>query len=407
LLTYHHASCCDKYTNYCLLSWSFSILRVLTTTPYISGFIPYVKRASHISNRAIRLQATLDYYPSWMLAGGAKGLPSPDLNATLMTTIGNYYLKFVEAINQEGLQLDYLSLYNELTSSYMNASYDHTRTLLLDYVKPLFQERLKRPPKLTWTEKYGRRNTVETSHRFFEMEGTNEAMDVLFYHGYDCGDHGGWQCDGLNTTCPKLHESAEMLKTFYNHYNSDAKRPVWMTELCYASEFGDYNYQTNCPKLPRMDFTDALQWGEMLFTDFNVIESNAWIYWNMILDMNGGPWLISPPHNDPLQNPQQALIHADLQTGEYTLTGSYYAMWHFGRIPINSVRHTISTPSPTPIYPTLRSIAWEDKQGDGSMTVVLMNKDSNAHEVSLTIAGREGVVKVQMPAISIMTVVVK
>lgn len=206
-----------------------------------------------------------------MLADGAKGLPSPDLNATLMTAISNYYLKYVEAINEQGLQLEYLSLFNELTSSYMNASYDHTRTLLMDYVKPLLNKSLKRPPKLTWTEKYGRRNTVETSRRFFEMEGTNEAMEVLFYHGYDCGDHGGWQCDGLNTTCPKLQQSAEMLKVFYDQYNGEMKRPVWMTELCYASEFDDYNYRTDCPKLPRMDFTDALQWGEMLFTDFNVI----------------------------------------------------------------------------------------------------------------------------------------
>ncbi len=54
---------------------------------------------------------------------------------------------------------------------------------------------------------------------------------------------------------------------------------------------------TGCAPLPRYDFQDAMQWGAMLYADFLIVQASGWIYWNMILDTTGGPWLISPEHN--------------------------------------------------------------------------------------------------------------
>ena len=46
-------------------------------------------------------------------------------------------------------------------------------------------------------------------------------------------------------------------------------------------------------KCPVYEFSDGEFWGNMIMNDMKNWVS-GWIYWNMILDQDGGPWLISP-----------------------------------------------------------------------------------------------------------------
>ena len=67
-----------------------------------------------------------------------------------------------------------------------------------------------------------------------------------------------------------------------------------MTEVCYARVGGK---PTNEPPdrplpVPVYDFSDGEFWGNMIMNDMKNWVS-GWIYWNMILDQNGGPWLVS------------------------------------------------------------------------------------------------------------------
>jgi hypothetical protein len=102
-----------------------------------------------------------------------------------------------------------------------------------------------------------------------------------------------------------------------------------MTEVCYAQEYGNWNGPPSCPNLPFGAFDDALQWAIMITADLENWAS-AWIYWNMILDENGGPHLTSPEHNDPVYDRQQPLVIVSNRT-TVTYTGAYYALAHFGR----------------------------------------------------------------------------
>jgi hypothetical protein len=120
--------------------------------------------------------------------------------------------------------------------------------------------------QLTWTEKFARRKSAEDSLAFYSLPGVQAATGAIFYHGYDCNygpaEDLGWQCsgaDGLNTTCPFLDSAAAAMKDLYDKIGRD--RPLWMTEVCYASEFGDYNVSKGCPALPRLDFQDGMQVG--------------------------------------------------------------------------------------------------------------------------------------------------
>lgn len=251
------------------------------------GVIPFVQRAQRMAGRPLRLEATLDYLPAWLM-DNTVALPSADLNTTLLPSIATYYLKYSQAMHENHVPIEFMSLFNELTDSYMTASYENVHSLLVDHIAPLFKAH-PGSPKLTWTEKFGRRVTLESSPSFYEMSGVQDATEVIFYHGYDC-NYGpaeglGWQCDGLNTSCPYLEESAQMMRQFYEQYGQN--RTLWMTELCYASEFGDYQVANGCASLPRLDFQDSMQWGAMIFADFNIIQASGWIYWNLILDTTG------------------------------------------------------------------------------------------------------------------------
>jgi glucosylceramidase len=51
----------------------------------------------------------------------------------------------------------------------------------------------------------------------------------------------------------------------------------------------------------------------------------------MILDENGGPWLVSVPHGDPDNNMQHAVVIINRKTKEITYTGLYYYLAHFSK----------------------------------------------------------------------------
>jgi glucosylceramidase len=59
--------------------------------------------------------------------------------------------------------------------------------------------------------------------------------------------------------------------------------------------------------------------------------ASAWIYWNMILDENGGPWLVSEEHGDPDNNPQHPVVVINRTTKEISYTGLYYYLAHFSK----------------------------------------------------------------------------
>lgn len=90
-------------------------------------------------------------------------------------------------MKDNGVPIEILALFNELLDSYMYASYANVRTLLVDYIGPMFRKH-EWAPKLTWTAYPGRQELALHGPDWFAMEGVEEYTDILFYHGYDCND---------------------------------------------------------------------------------------------------------------------------------------------------------------------------------------------------------------------------
>jgi O-glycosyl hydrolase len=99
-----------------------------------------------------------------------------------------------------------------------------------------------------------------------------------------------------------------------------------MTEVCYAN---DAAAQQTRP-LPQYDFADGTFWGNMIFSDIQA-GASAWVYWNMILDQHGGPWMVSPVHRDPDPNVQQPVVVINRDTQKVYYTGLYYYLAHFSK----------------------------------------------------------------------------
>ena len=104
--------------------------------------------------------------------------------------------------------------------------------------------------------------------------------------------------------------------------------PIWMTEVCYV--IGTLSPPNRPKKSPVYEFSDGEFWGNMIMSDMKNWVS-GWIYWNMILDQDGGPCLVSPEHGDPGPNPQHPVVIINRNIKEVTYTGLYYYLAHFSK----------------------------------------------------------------------------
>lgn len=372
--------------------------------------LPFVKRAQNWTKGVpLWLQATMDYPPDYMM-NTTTPFPHTILNTTMYGQLAQYYLNTSLAYAANGVPIRYLSMFNEPYSSYITPTQQQIIDLLVGHVGPLFRQ-TPAAPNLTWGEQYGRMITLQTGPAIMEAPGVKDYVDILFYHGYDCGDNGGWSCGGdnhLNTTCPHLDWAMGNITAYKAMYPS---LKMWMTEVCYAIEFSDYPPNTTeCPPLPRLDFEDGLQWGRMIVGDMQA-GASGWVYWNLFLNMSGGPYLFSPKHNDPWNNIQQPLVVLDPDTDGFHLTGCYYFLAHFGRF-VKRGMHRVVHQHGAALPPNVHVVAFTNEatapmSGPVQYVVQWMNDGPSSMNITLQytddVSGLSWTLQVPLPPISITT----
>jgi len=274
---------------------SFSIARDLGAY----GLVSYIKRARRYGSFV--LQAPMDYPPDWMLFDVEK---NQDVDPRYYDTLARYYLRYVREYEKHGIIIDYLSLFNE-PGIYTKIPYDKIRDLLKNHVGPLFlRERVR--TKLQLGEAPDRGDAYRNYPTVLDDREARKYVANLPYHGYRSGPEDSRKILDLHRRYPDL--------------------PLWMTEVCHA-------YLAGTPetmKLPRYDFEDGDFWGNEILSDLES-DASAWIYWNLILDERGGPWLVSPVHHDPDPNVEHPVVIVDRRTKKVTYTGLYYYLAHFSR----------------------------------------------------------------------------
>ena len=270
-----------------------------------SGLLTFIKRAKRFGSFVI--QSTMDFPPDWMMYGLKTG--EKHVKPEYYDALARYYVEYVQTYGAHGVTINYLSPFNEPEDGwYTEVTYEEIR----DMIKSCIGPRFRAAGLSTRIQVSDSANRPEGRDRFpavLDDPGARQYIDSAPVHGYDWGEY---------TALTALHDKYPRL-------------PIWMTEVCYALEDENVIVPPEGPsRMPVYEFSDGEFWGSMIVQDLNHWVS-AWIYWNMILDQDGGPWLVSDEHGDPDNNRQHPVVIVNRNTGEVTYTGLYYYLAHFSR----------------------------------------------------------------------------
>jgi glucosylceramidase len=274
----------------------------------INGLIPYIK-ASMQHGRFI-IQSPMDFAPDWMYNSLEPGKRT--IKDIYYPALARYYSKYIRAYADNGITINYLNLFNESASDniyqgYSSVTYDEMAEMIKNHVVPqLRKDGLT--TKIQLGEPCFRPSAIRHFKPVLDDPEARKHISVLGVHGYDFNQY---------SSLTELHNK-------YPEY------PIWMTEVCYAGESlfpADYPFTK---KPPVTGFADGELWGNTIVNDMKNWVS-GWIYWNMILDQDGGPWLVSPEHSDPDNNFQHPVVIINRETKQTIYTGLYYYLAHFSR----------------------------------------------------------------------------
>ena len=325
------------------------------------GLVPYIKRARRYGK--FILQAPMDYPPDWMLFDVKK---NQDVDPKYFEALALYYLRYLQEYERQGIFIDFLSLFNE-PGIYTTIRADKIRDLLKNHVGPLLTKSGVKT-KIQPSEFNTRAKAYTDYPVILDDPEARKYAGAMAYHGYEFKDF-------------------DKLKQLHRRYPD---LQLWMTEV-------DHSYNTDTPRtviLPKTAYEDGDFWGNQIMNDLES-GTSAWLYWNMILDEKGGPWLVSPVHRDTDGNQQHPVVIIDRRAKKVTYTGLYYYLAHFSRfVRPGAVRVTTSGPAGA-----VRCIAFKAQNGD--VIAEVLNSGKQAATVSLN--WREKAVKLDLPALSITT----
>jgi glucosylceramidase len=273
----------------------FSIARDLGP----NGLVTFIKRARRFGS--FILQAPMDYPPDWMLTS-LEDRKHQDVQDRYLHALALYYVRYLQEYRKPGITIEYLSLFNE-PGIYTKIPYTKIRDLIKHHIGPLVQDG-GLVTRLMLSEAPTRSAAFAGYPIVLDDPEARKYIAAAPYHGYGFRDY---------ELIVKLHQKYPDV-------------PLWMTEVCHAYEAGTPATMT----LPRTDFEDGDLWGDQIFSDIES-HASAWIYWNMILDQHGGPWLVSPVHGNPDPNVQHPLVIIDRDSKRATYTGAYYYLAHFSK----------------------------------------------------------------------------
>jgi glucosylceramidase len=331
-----------------------------------NGLITFIKNAARFGT--FRIESPMDFAPDWMLYSLKDG--EKHVRKEYYPALALYYSKYISEYARNGVTIDFLNPFNEPQNRwYSNETYKAIGLMVKDYIIPRFRtDNIK--TRIQLCETANRPEAVQKLPDALDDPEVKKYIHSITVHGYDWNQFSALE---------ELHKKYPDL-------------PIWQTEVCYA---GDFNVPENGPgKLPVYDFADGEFWGNMIMNDLKN-HASAWIYWNMILDENGGPWLISIEHGDPDNNFQHPVVIINRQTKQVTYTGLYYYLAHFSKF-VRPGAHRIECSGGSEQF---NFAAFQNI--DSTIILIIIN---NGGKTESQIQWNNAAVKFHVPAHSISTV---
>ena len=331
-----------------------------------NGLIRFIKEASRFGRFVI--ESPMDFAPDWMYYGLNKG--EKHIKPEYYRALARYYSKYIQAYASNGITINYLNLFNEGDNGhYSNVTYKVMGELIKNYLVPRF-EADGLSVKIQLGETCTRPEALDKFPAVLNDPDVRQHISTLTSHGYD------W-------------DKFSSLTDLHNLYPDI---PIWQTEVCYGMDV--CVPPSGLVKCPAHEFSDGEFWGNMIMNDMKNWVS-GWIYWNMILDQDGGPWLTSPIHGDPDPNRQHCVVIVDRNTKEVTYTGLYYYLAHFSKF-IRPGAYRINCTGGSPL---LNFAAFQNDDG-----TIVLNVINNGEETDCKISWINKMAVQRLKAHSITTI---
>ena len=327
--------------------------------------IPFIKKAIAAAGGKLTLFASPWSPPAWMKDNNDM-LHGGKLKPEYYQSWANYYVKFINAYQKEGIPVWGLTVQNEpmakQTWESCNYTAEEERDFIKNYLGPtLLKAGMSNKKLIAWD--HNRDLVYQRASTILSDAGAAKYVWGIGFHWYEDWTGGGKIFDNVKRVAeafPKTH--------------------LIFTEGC-ADRF-------NAKDINEWKFGEA--YGRNMINDFND-GCEAWTDWNILLDETGGP--------NHVGNFCFAPVHADTRTGQLTYLNSFYYIGHFSKFIRPGAKRIISSSSRGQLLTTAFM------NTDGKIAVVVMNQSDDKISYRLWIGGKAAEV-VSLPH-SIQTLVVE
>jgi glucosylceramidase len=316
--------------------------------------IPLIKKALEAIGEKATLYASPWSPPAFMkdnkdMLHGGKLLPE------FYQSWANYYVKFINAYQKEGIPVWGLTIQNEPMARQIWESCIYTaeeeRDFLKNYLGPTLKNAGLGDKKIiVWD--HNRDLMTQRASVILDDPEANKYVWGIGFHWYENWSGG-----------EPMFENVGVVNKMYPNKN------LLFTEGC-NEKFDAKKYQL---------WKNGERYGKSMINDFNN-GTVGWTDWNILLDENGGP--------NHVGNFCFAPIHANVKTGELIYTPSYYFIGHFSKFIEKDAKRINSVSSRS----NLISTSFLNK--DGKVVTVVINETNkkityflcvgtNATEVSI------------------------
>lgn len=325
--------------------------------------IPMIKRALEAMHQDAVVFASPWSPPAFMkdnrtMLQGGKLLPQ------FYQAWANYFVKFIEAYEKEGIPIWGVTIQNEPMARQIWESCIYTaeeeRDFLKYYLGPTFSKAgLKDKNIVVWD--HNRDLLPQRASTIFNDPEASKYAWGLGFHWYETWSGGEPMFDNVSA----IREAYPDKKLLF-------------TEGC-AESFDSTHYQY---------WPNAERYGLNMISDFNN-GTTGWTDWNILLDEKGGP--------NHVGNFCFAPVHADTRTGELIFTPAFYYIGHFSRFIKPGALRLMATPSRS----ILKTTSFVNP--DGSIATIVMN--ITPVDVKYKLIAGDGMIELMIPAHAIQTIV--
>ena len=327
--------------------------------------IPFTKKAIEAAGGELTMYASPWSPPAFMKTNNNM-LKGGKLKPEFYQPWANYYVKFIEAYEAEGIPIWGLTIQNEPMAVQRWESCIYTAEEERDFLKNYLGPTLEKAGM-------GDRKIIVWDHNrdlMFQRASVilNDPDAAKYVWGTGFHWYEDWK-DGI----PMFDNVANVKEVFPD-------KNLIFTEGCNEAYDPD-----------RIDEARlAERYGRSMINDFNngVV---AWTDWNILLDETGGP--------NHVGNLCFAPAHGDTKSGDLLLTNSYYYIGHFSKYIRPGAKRISSVSSANVILST----AFVNL--DGSVVIVAMNQGDEDKDYRVTLANKT--TNLQIPAHGIQTLILK